>query len=109
MDINRRGRITAGYIADLAESGDPPATMMIYRYEVSGVAYEVGQDVTLLPTIASSARRLLGHLASVKYDTRNPANSIVVCEDWCGISAREMKPWDGPAAERRGAGDAEEA
>jgi hypothetical protein len=97
LDIHRRGRITAGYIVDLIEPQAPAGTFLVYKYDVSGVTYEVAQDVTLLPTIASAARRLLGHITHVKFDPRNPTNSIIACEQWSGITDGDVgSRSDGP-------------
>ena len=58
--------------------------LIFYSYDVRGVEYTACQDVRLLRD------RLTGNLAemgpvSVKYDARNPANSIVVAEQWSGL------------------------
>jgi len=87
VDISRRGRITAGHVVDLIESdraGTSPC-LIVYKYEVAGVSYEVAQDVSMLPQILAEARGLGGQTASVKYDPKRPTNSIIVCEDWSGI------------------------
>jgi hypothetical protein len=90
LDVNRRGRIIAGRIVDLAESqtaGAKPA-LVGYSYEVAGVTYEAAQDVTGLPEFAARAQSLPGQTASVKYDPKRPANSIIACEEWSGLGAR---------------------
>ena len=55
---------------------------LLYSYDVRGVEYTASQDVTCLPVPAdlSNAPAL-----SVKYDPKNPANSIVVAEEWSGL------------------------
>jgi hypothetical protein len=58
--------------------------LVSYAYEVAGVTYEAAQDVTALPEIAAMARFLSGQTASVKYDPKRPANSIIACEEWSG-------------------------
>ena len=87
LDINRRGRICAGRILDLVEgdTAEGKSDLVSYSYEVAGVTYEAAQDVTALPEIAAKARFLSGHTASVKYDPRQPMNSIIACEEWCGL------------------------
>ena len=85
--VNARGRIIAGEILGLAEptadgAGGP---VLLYEYEVAGVTYEAAQDVSALPQIASAAPFLLGQTASVKYDPKQPSNSILACEGWCGV------------------------
>ena len=57
---------------------------LFYSYLVRGVEYTACQDVSSLQD------RIPGTLSvespvSVKYDPRNPANSIVVAEQWSGL------------------------
>jgi hypothetical protein len=87
LEVNRHGRIAAGHIADVvdSETSGAPARLIVYTYEVAGVTYEVAQDVTALPALVSAARDLAGQAASVKYDPRTPTNSIIACEEWCGV------------------------
>lgn len=57
---------------------------LFYSYLVRGVEYTASQDVSAvidrLPDDLSSVGPV-----SVKYDPRNPANSIVVAEQWSGL------------------------
>ncbi len=87
LDIHKRGRISAGHIVDLVESevAGSKSSLVVYSYEVAGVAYEAAQDVSPLPEIAAIAKFLPGRTVSVKYDTKRPANSIVACEEWTGL------------------------
>jgi len=87
LDVNRRGRITTGKVLDLIESGEnaAPSRVILYKYEVRGVTYEAAQDITLLPGIAPSGHYPAGQTASIKFDPQQPTNSIVACEEWCGI------------------------
>ncbi|MGC8791979.1 MAG: hypothetical protein ACP5U2_01145 [Bryobacteraceae bacterium] len=81
----RRLRIEAqGRLADatLIEFRGPVA---YYRYQVGGSEYVASQDLTpLLDRLPAALAGLSGH-ASVKYLPRNPANSIVASENWCGL------------------------
>ena len=88
LDVNRRGRIAVGHVVDLVESDGTPAPgrLIVYTYEVAGVTYEAAQDISALPQVAAAAHGLAGQTVSVKYDPRRPANSIIACEQWCGIS-----------------------
>jgi hypothetical protein len=61
------------------------ATTLFYAYEISGVAYRTSQDVSQLYNfLPADPERLVGPV-SLKYLPNNPANSIVVCEWWCGL------------------------
>lgn len=87
LDVNRRGRITVGNIVDIV---DPDAAtghgrLVVYKYEVAGVIYEVAQNISGLPELAAAAPTLPGHTASIKYDPKQPTNSILACEEWSGI------------------------
>lgn len=57
---------------------------LIYSYLVRGVEYTASQDVRLLSPLIPSDLSMLGAI-SVKYDARNPANSIVISETWRGL------------------------
>lgn len=87
LEVNRRGRIATGQVVDLIESvrAGTPSCLIVYKYEVAGVSYEVAQDVSMLPRMLAAAHGLAGQTASVKYDPKRPTNSIIACEDWSGI------------------------
>jgi hypothetical protein len=81
------GRITDGTVIDVQElnSGQKPATMLIYHYDVAGVSYEASQDVTYLRQWINLHSCRLGLPTSVRYDPQNPGNSMVVSEKWNGL------------------------
>lgn len=86
--LNSVGRITDGTVIDVQEivtAVNRSATMLIYQYDVAGVSYEASQDVTYLRQWINlhSCRR--GLPTSVKYDARNPGNSMVIAEGWMGL------------------------
>ena len=88
--LNTVGRITDGTVIDVQEveveaQGRPPATMLIYQYDVAGVSYEASQDVTYLRQWINLHSCRLGLPTSVKYDSRNPGNSLVISEGWIGL------------------------
>ena len=92
LDVNRRGRITTAEIIDLLEpepsgvaSASQKPLMVVYKYQVAGVTYEVSQDVSALPAALSASRSLAFQTASVKYDPKAPTNSIIACEAWNGM------------------------
>jgi hypothetical protein len=59
--------------------------IMYYSYSVRGVEYHATQDVTdIAQILPADAWTSIGPI-SVKYDARNPANSIVLCEQWSGL------------------------
>jgi hypothetical protein len=59
--------------------------LLLYSYAVRGVVYTASQDLSALqahlpPDLTSVVGTVL-----VRYDARNPANSIVLAEDWSGL------------------------
>jgi hypothetical protein len=91
LEVHRRGRIAAGRVVDLVEPNPPQPTarLILYKYEVAGVTYEAAQDVSALPEVVGRLRCLAGQSASIKYDPQKPTNSIIACEEWCGIKEIE--------------------
>ena len=86
----RRERlVSTGKMGDatLAEVRDD---LLVYAYVVRGVEYIASQEVSSL------RERVPADLASlttvlVRYDPKNPANSIVVAEKWTGLYLGEVK------------------
>jgi len=58
--------------------------LLVYSYSVRGVEYTASQDVSQLRPFMPRDVALLGAIC-VKYDPRNPANSIVLAEEWSGL------------------------
>jgi len=91
LRLQGMGRIIDGTVTDSveldAESARRPAGMdlILYRYDVAGVTYEASQDVTSLRPTVDLQRCHLGLPCSVRYDPLNPANSIVISEEWSGL------------------------
>jgi hypothetical protein len=105
--LNRVGRIVEGQVLEVVDhprdSHDPkqpPANqskhrsvssngtqkLLYYTYSISGVTYETAQDITGLEEQAHLSRVAAGQHASVKYDPSNPSNSILLADDWSGLS-----------------------
>jgi hypothetical protein len=82
-----RERRRRAWLAGIGKLGDArlmeiQETLVFYSYDVRGVEYAASQDVSKL---AERVPQDVSHAASVKYDPRNPANSIVVAEEWSGL------------------------
>ena len=109
FQLNQVGRIVEGLVVELVETraSAPPEVgtglfsrrpapsadaagrlrrLIRYSYSISGVTYETAQDVTGLEERLCLERLAAGQPASVKYDPSNPSNSILVADDWSGIS-----------------------
>ena len=91
QDLVLGGRIIDGTILDIAELDDAESgraggmQLVIYKYEIAGVSYECSQDVTNLKDIVRIEDIRVGFPCSVRYDTRQPENSIIVAENWIGL------------------------
>jgi len=62
--------------------------LVFYSYAIAGVEYSACQDLADLQTLLPPDRWSTIGPATMKYDPRNPANSIVLCEQWSGLRAR---------------------
>jgi len=62
---------------------------LFYSYDVRGVEYTASQDVSHLAAYIPNDMALSGPVL-VRYDARNPANSIVVAEKWSGLRASKV-------------------
>jgi hypothetical protein len=58
--------------------------LLFYSYGVRGVEYTASQDVSMLKQFMPPDFSAIDAV-SVKYDPRNPANSIVLAEQWSGL------------------------
>jgi hypothetical protein len=77
--LNEVGKMADGMIVDVLE------TSIQYSYYARGMEYIAAQDISALQARIPPDRMSVAGPASVKYDPRNPANSIVLCEDWSGL------------------------
>ena len=58
--------------------------LLFYTYAVRGVEYTASQDVSALTERVPHDYSSIASVA-VKFDPRNPANSIVLAEGWSGL------------------------
>ena len=79
LAVNQKGRLSEALITDVNDG------ILHYTYRVGGVSYAASQDVSALrDQLPDDPARLIGQ-AYLKYAPRNPANSILVCEQWSGL------------------------
>ena len=71
------GRIVEGTVLDVTADSDGRVTQVFYCYHVSSVEYESSQAMSPEQQI-SKTRYIPGGQTLVRYDPRQPANSIVV-------------------------------
>lgn len=86
--ISSIGRITDGVILDTRtlrneECYEPTPEVLVYTYRLGGVTYECAQDVSSFPEKVSDCK--LDQPVQVRYDPRNPGNSLLVSESWTGL------------------------
>ncbi len=78
--INLSGRLGDATVTDVQDA------ILYYSYSVRGVNYTASQDISqLLGLVPEDPNLLIGQPASLKYSPQNPANSILLCEDWSGL------------------------
>lgn len=80
----RRARLAAAGKMGDATLVELRGDMLFYSYDVRGVQYTACQDIAPLQVLLPHDFDGMGPV-SVKYDPRNPANSIVLAEDWTGL------------------------
>jgi hypothetical protein len=68
--------------ANLVEARD---ALVFYTYSVRGVQYTASQDLSALAAFMPADPSMALGAVYVKYDPRNPANSVVLAEDWTGF------------------------
>ncbi|MBI5084005.1 MAG: hypothetical protein HZB13_05335 [Acidobacteria bacterium] len=79
MMLNKSRRTVEALVTEATEE------LIHYQYELRGVQYFASQDVRgLRSRLPDDPGRLVGP-SSAKYDPKNPANSMLVCEDWSGL------------------------
>ncbi len=89
LGVNVAGRFADGTVVDFRslppDEGEEPQELVFYQYCVGGVEYSAAQDVAALKDrIGGFPSRIVGAV-NVKYQTQNPSNSIIICEEWSGL------------------------
>ncbi len=77
--VNRTGRMGDATVSDVRDF------VVYYSYLVRGVAYTTSQDVSELKDLLPPDTSVLIGPAGLKYAPGNPANSILICEEWSGL------------------------
>ena len=79
--LHATGRLGDAMISEVAED------TLFYTYSVRGVQYAASQDISSLrDRLPLELERLIGP-AGIKYSAGNPANSMLVSEEWSGLRA----------------------
>lgn len=86
--LEQSGRLIDGMLLDVreitAEDGRS-LTMLEYSYRSGGVDYECSQDISTLLNIVDTSQMRAGFPCTVRYETGNPQNSIILAESWSGL------------------------
>ena len=79
LAVNNKGRLCDATIVEVRDN------TLYYSYLIAGVTYMASQDISSLRNLLPADLGTLIGPASLKYLPRNPANSILVCENWSGV------------------------
>jgi len=83
LNVSACGRIGNATITDYRDG------IVSYTYTVGGVEHAATQDISaLLDSLPQDPGALIAQSASLRYLLGNPANSIVLAEDWSGLRFR---------------------
>ena len=77
--VNRIGKMGDGVITEMHDS------LVSYCYQVRGIEYLATQDVGSMGLELLPEKWGTIHAVSVKFDPRNPANSVIISEKWSGL------------------------
>jgi hypothetical protein len=79
MRLHKTGRLGDALVDEVGDN------LLYYSYSLRGVQYTASQDVTALrERLPEDLSRLIG-TSGMKYDSNNPGNSILLCEEWSGL------------------------
>jgi hypothetical protein len=79
LEVCRAGRVADGLVTDIRGG------IIDYVYTVRGIEYSSMQDLSHIRDLLPEGDQWLLGYVSVKYMSENPANSIVVGEEWSGL------------------------
>jgi hypothetical protein len=78
-ELHAKGKMGDATLLEVREN------LVFYSYDVRGVEYTASQDVSALRGLLPSDPSAVNGIVYVKYDARNPANSMILCEAWSGL------------------------
>lgn len=81
LGIHQEGKLGDAEIIDV----DPAVPLITYSYSVAGVGYTVAQELGALREMLPDDLMSMMGPVSIKFKPQNPANSIVLCEEWNGL------------------------
>lgn len=103
--LSTTGRLIDGMLLDIRQitiEDGRELTLLEYSYRSGGVDYECSQDITTLLNVLDANQLRAGFPCTVRYQTGNPQNSIVISESWSGLrSSLPVFPAAADPANRR--------
>jgi|SRR5579863_1224504 hypothetical protein len=82
LRVHQIGRLGDALITEAADD------LLYYTYSVQGVEYHASQEIAALRDLLPAEPGRLVGVANLKYSPRNPANSILICEEWSGLRVK---------------------
>ncbi len=79
LSVSRRGRVADGVVLEIHNQ------VIEYSYTVRGMEYNASQNLQPLEQLLPADRHRIIGTANLKYLEDNPANSIVLSEEWSGL------------------------
>ena len=77
--LNASGKMGDATLLEVREN------LVFYSYDVRGVEYTASQDLSAFAALLPADPSAVNGVVYVKYDARNPANSMIVSERWSGL------------------------
>ena len=74
-----RGKLGDAEVVEIREQ------LVFYSYAVRGVGYTASQDLSFVESLAPADLAAAIGPVLVRYDAQNPANSIILAEQWSGL------------------------
>jgi len=84
--VSQSGRVADGIVLELHEN------TVFYTYKIRGIEYHAGQEIAQLRHLLPAEEHRLIGAVNLKYIPENPANSIVIAEQWCGLRVSAPVP-----------------
>jgi len=85
LAVSRRGKLGDGEVTEIDHA------TVFYSYSVSGVRYTAAQDLFTAEELLPEDRMSAIGPVLIKFDPRNPANSVVISEEWSGFQRGDRK------------------
>ena len=81
LHVGRHGRMCEAFITEASPE------IIHFKYTISGAEYTASQDVTDLGSLLPDNPEALIGFVYLKYLLNNPANSVLLSEEWSGLKA----------------------